>query len=148
MIRLALLSLVAVALSAALPAAYDAALPKERASLRIDVANVGSDDGHILVALYTDAAAWPEPDGAAATAKVKARRGTVRVHFDDLAPGTYGIALLHDADDSGDMSTNFLGIPKEAYGFGNDARGTLSAPAFDESTVEVTGETVTGVRVE
>ena len=147
MIRLTLLTALTLCVAATLPAAYEAVLPKAAASLRIEVAGVGSDEGHVLVALYTDAATWTQPEGAAATAKAKAKRGTVTVDFPDLAPGTYGIALLHDADDSGDMTTNFLGIPKEAYGFGNDARGTMSAPDFEESTVEVRGETVTRVRV-
>ena len=147
MIRPLLLTTLTVALAAALPAAYDSVLPKARASLKIEVADVPSSEGHVLVALYDDEKVWTKPEGAAATAKVAARAGTVTVDFPNLAPGVYGIALLHDADDSGDMTTNFLGIPKEAYGFGNDARGTMSAPDFGESTVRVAGETVTRVRV-
>ena len=146
--RLALLLTMLVSLAVALPAAFESVLPHaQRASLRIEVSGVESDEGHLLVALYTDAKTWTDPEGAAATAKVAAARGTVAVAFPDLAPGRYAIALLHDADDSGDMTTNFLGIPKEAYGFGNDARGTMSAPDFEESVVEVLGETVVGVRV-
>lgn len=147
MLRLSFLSLVSLALCAALPSAYDAVLSRTGASLQIDVSGVSSSAGHILVALYTDPATWTKSDAAVATAKVPAREGTVRVDFPELTPGTYGIALLHDEDDSGDMTTNLLGIPKEAYGFGNDARGIISAPDFAQSTVEVRGRTVTSVRV-
>ena len=158
MVRFALLIALVTSLAVALPAAYQSVLPRwapvgarasssTPASLRINVTGVGSAEGHVLVALYTEAAAWPEPGGAAATAKVAAARGTTVVDFAGLAPGAYAIALLHDADDSGDMTTNFLGIPKEAYGFGNDARAAMSAPGFEESLVEVRGETVVGVRL-
>ena len=146
-IRPLLLSTLTVTLAVALPAAYDSVLPKPRASLTIEVADVPSSRGHVLVALYDDATVWTQPEGAAATAKVPARAGAVTIDFPDLAPGVYGVALLHDEDDSGGMTTNFLGIPKEAYGFGNDARGRMSAPDFGESTVRVEGETVTRVRV-
>ena len=156
-----LLFALVVSLAMALPAAYESVLPRERAPaptvepagvgerarLRIEVTGVASGEGHILVALYTEAATWTEPGRAAATAKVPATVGTVVVDFPALAPGDYGIALLHDADDSGDMTTNFLGIPREAYGFGNDARGRMSAPDFEESVVAVRGETVVVVRV-
>ena len=147
MTRLLLLSALTVTLAVALPAAYDAALPQARARLTIEVTGVPSDEGHVLVALYDDEDVWTEPEGAAATAKVAARAGTVTVRFPDLAPGAYGVALLHDEDDSGGMTTNFLGIPVEAYGFGNDARGRLGAPDFAESTVRVEGETTVSVRV-
>jgi uncharacterized protein (DUF2141 family) len=35
------------------------------------------------------------------------------------------------------LDTNFLGIPKEQFGFSNDARGTLGPPDFESASFEL-----------
>ncbi len=116
-------------------------------TLRIEVRGVPSDRGHVLVALYTKESTWTKPEGAFATQKAKAHKGVTTVEFSDLPRGAYAIAVLHDADDNGKMTTSIIGIPKEAYGFGNDARATFSAPSFGESLVEIDGRTEIVVNV-
>ncbi len=118
-----------------------------KTSLTIDVKGVESNQGYVLVALYTKASTWTKPAGAYATRKVPARKGIVSVDFADLPSGEYAIAIMHDADDNGEMTTSFMGIPKEAYGFGNDARAAFSAPSFGESLVKVTGQTQVVVNI-
>lgn len=49
-----------------------------------------------------------------------------------LPKGKYAVQLFHDENRNGKMDFNFVGIPKEGYGFSNDARGFMSAPAFDK----------------
>lgn len=49
-----------------------------------------------------------------------------------LSKGKYAVQLFHDENKNGKMDFNFLGIPKEGYGFSNDARGFMSEPAFDK----------------
>ncbi len=49
-----------------------------------------------------------------------------------LPKGKYAVQLFHDENKNGKMDFNFLGIPKEGYGFSNDARGFMSEPAFDK----------------
>lgn len=117
------------------------------ASLTIEVTGVQTDRGHILVALYTKPDTWTNPDAAFATRKVDARKGVVSVTFGDLPAGSYAIAVMHDADDDGEMTTGLFSIPKEAYGFGNDARAPFSAPSFGESVVLVSRETKVVVNI-
>jgi uncharacterized protein (DUF2141 family) len=54
----------------------------------------------------------------------------MRVHF-SLEPGTYGFALLDDENSSGLMEYNFLGIPKEGFGFSDYYHKGLKKPKFD-----------------
>ncbi|NUO00517.1 MAG: DUF2141 domain-containing protein, partial [Saprospiraceae bacterium] len=49
-----------------------------------------------------------------------------------LAKGKYAVQLYHDENGNGKMDFNLLGIPKEGYGFSNDARGFMSEPAFEK----------------
>ncbi len=65
----------------------------------------------------------------------------------DLVPGTYAVAVHHDANTNGKLDANFLGIPKEGYGVSNDARPKFRAPRFGESKVSITRDTTLNVRV-
>jgi uncharacterized protein (DUF2141 family) len=56
-----------------------------------------------------------------------------RCTFRDLPPGPIAISVVHDADVSGDITTNALGIPVEGYGFSRDARGTFGPPDFEDA---------------
>jgi len=48
----------------------------------------------------------------------------------NLEPGKYGIRYYHDENLNGEMETNFLGIPKEGFGFSNNVTGTFGPPPF------------------
>jgi uncharacterized protein (DUF2141 family) len=57
----------------------------------------------------------------------------VVVDFEGLEPGEYAIKAFHDLNSNGEMDFNMLGIPREPYGFSNDARATFSPPAFKDA---------------
>jgi len=54
-----------------------------------------------------------------------------------LPYGTYAVAVVHDADGNGKLNTNLLGMPRERYGFANDARGTFGPPSFEDASFVV-----------
>ena len=56
-----------------------------------------------------------------------------------LPHGEYAIAIFVDANGNGKMDKNFLGIPKEQYGFSNNVMGRMAAPSFEQARFEVTG---------
>ena len=39
---------------------------------------------------------------------------------------------MHDQNGNGEMDQNVLGIPKEAYGFSNNAKGFFGKPAYKD----------------
>jgi uncharacterized protein (DUF2141 family) len=118
MIRTALLTL-----------AFAAPLAAHAADLVVHVANVKSDQGQVRVALYDNADAFLKRPVRAAEARAD-KAGTTLV-FHDVAPGEYGFAIYHDANDNGHMDRNLLGIPTEPIAFSNDAQGRMGPPAFD-----------------
>lgn len=61
------------------------------------------------------------------------RKGEAKAFFDDAPYGEYAIALFHDEDNDGKLAYGALGIPKEGYGFSNDARGRFGPPSFDKA---------------
>lgn len=47
--------------------------------------------------------------------------------------GDYAIAVYHDKNTNGKIDTNILGIPKESYGFSNNARGKFGPASWADS---------------
>lgn len=101
--------------------------------IRVD--KIRNSKGFILVALHATAADFPKTTGKA----FKLERGTINngsseIVLKDVPPGTYAVALFHDENNDQKLNTNFLGIPKEGYGFSNNAYHTFRAPDFSEAS--------------
>jgi uncharacterized protein (DUF2141 family) len=45
------------------------------------------------------------------------------------------------------MDKNFLGIPKEQYGFSNNVMGKMAAPSFEMAKFSVTGPTTQNIKL-
>lgn len=50
-----------------------------------------------------------------------------------LPAGKYAAAVYHDENSNGKLDTNFLGIPKEGYGFSNNASGSFGPPKYKDA---------------
>jgi uncharacterized protein (DUF2141 family) len=73
-----------------------------------------------------------EGDSAIATMKTAVVNQKVEVVFMNLPHGWYGVSIYHDENANGKMDKYIMGIPKEAYGFSNDARGVFGKPSYKE----------------
>lgn len=60
-----------------------------------------------------------------------------KVQFVGLKAGIYAMKFFHDENEDGKMNFGFMHIPKEGYGYANDARGKMGPPDFKETTFEV-----------
>ncbi len=59
------------------------------------------------------------------------------VLWENLPPGDYGVAAIHDENRNAKLDRNLIGIPKEGFGFGNNPHVGLSAPPFQSAIVHV-----------
>ena len=102
-----------------------------RGSLTLVVPGLASNEGKIIIALF-DSAEGFEKDGAfVRSAFVEPEnRGAVWT-FGDLPFGEYAVRLFHDENGNEKLDTNWVGIPKERYGFSNDARGKFGPPGYE-----------------
>ena len=116
-----------------LAAVIVASVPAMAAPLTVTVDNLRNGNGDVRLSAFASAAEWPD-NSAAANDKVEpAQKGSVVFHF-DLPPGTYAIACFHDENANGRFDQNFLGIPKEGYGFSNNVHPFFSAPSFESAS--------------
>ena len=106
------------------------------ADLILNLSTRGSG-GRIAVAVYRDAEAFRRGEGPVASRMV-ARTGTVTsLTITGLAPGRYAVAAFHDTDGNGDLTLWPIGLPREAYGFSNDARGRFGPPQFAQAAFDL-----------
>ncbi|CAL1690291.1 hypothetical protein MMB232_00413 [Brevundimonas subvibrioides] len=112
------------------------ASPAVASDLTLDIASRGSG-GSIAVAVYRDAASFRRGEGPVATRTVPRNGPVTSVVIPGLAPGRYAVAAFHDTDGNGDLTLWPIGVPKEAYGFSNDARGRFGPPPFDAAAIDV-----------
>ena len=54
----------------------------------------------------------------------------------ELAPGHYAISIIHDENNNDKLDTNFMGIPKEGFGFSNNPRIFFGPPSFEKASFE------------
>ena len=98
-------------------------------------------EGTVACALFESPEGFPIEFLHSATNVVimKIRESQARCDFQDIPAGTYAIAVVHDENMNGKLDTGFLGVPKEGYGFSNDARALLGAPSFAAAATRYDG---------
>lgn len=102
-----------------------------QSTLTVTIQNLKNIDGDILVGLYDNASNFPRK---VATGKiVKVTEQVMRVTFPDLKPGNYAVSVLHDENQNKDMDQGTLGIPKEGFGFSNNAKAVMGPPSFKKA---------------
>lgn len=105
-------------------------------TLTVKIGNIKDDAGQISVAVYNlEKEYMKKPFVAKST---KAVKGAVEIVIEGLAAGTYAITIMHDANDNKKLDSNLIGIPKEGFGFSNNAMGSFGPPSFDKAKFEFT----------
>lgn len=64
-----------------------------------------------------------------------------------LAPGTYGISVLDDADSDGRMKYGFAGIPLEGFGFSGYRQKGLKRPRLGDFSFKHSANTQVEIRM-
>lgn len=95
--------------------------------------------GRFAVAVFREGGGFPRQDEAIASRLVRSQGAVTQTVFADLPPGRYAIAAYHDADDDGRLTTWAMGLPREAYGFSNNARGRFGPPSFESAAFSLGG---------
>jgi uncharacterized protein (DUF2141 family) len=106
-------------------------------TMKVVIKNVNEAEGNITVALYSNETDFLKKRYAAQ--KVKASKGEVTLLFENIPAGKYAISAYHDANMNGELDKNMIGIPKEGFGFSNDAMGTFGPPDFEKASFDWNG---------
>ena len=107
--------------------------------LTLTVNNISNSNGLIRVLLFQVPEGFPDqPKQAFQNASIKIIDNTATHTFKNLPEGTYAISLFHDSQNTGKLRTNAFGIPKDGYGFSNNAGTLVGAPSFEKAAFKLT----------
>jgi uncharacterized protein (DUF2141 family) len=103
--------------------------------LTVEIVNLESNKGVVRVDLVDR----HEKTLIDTTCKIADNKCTII--YKDLKYDQYAIRYYHDENTNDELDTNILGIPKEGFGFSNDAYGNFGPKDFSEWLFEVSGDT-------
>ncbi len=107
-------------------------------SLVVEISGFPSSDGFAMVALHGSEQSYKSDKGSdVAMTRVRLAGNKVRVVFANLAYGWYGISVYHDENGNEKLDKNAMGIPKEAYGFSNNAKGMFGKPGYKDVKFQI-----------
>lgn len=104
----------------------------ETNTLTIHITNIENVEGTLEVAIFNSDERFLEEGQALKTISVKVKANAQTVVFKNLPSGNYAVSMYHDENSDGDFNRNFMGIPKEPYGFSNNFHPKFSAPKFED----------------
>ena len=106
--------------------------------ISVIIKDIKTSNGQILMGIYKDDVSFDKeiPYKKVQAFKTKIANGTLVVEV-KLEPGKYGISLMDDENFNGKMDYNFIGIPKEGFGFSNYYHSGLSKPKLNSFLFEV-----------
>jgi uncharacterized protein (DUF2141 family) len=115
--------------------------PEAGCTLRIQVDGLRNSTGVVGAVIFGSPEGWPENTDKSLhhwPTEIPQGKHEATAIWEKLRPGDYGVAVIHDENRNRKLDRNFIGIPKEGFGFANNPHVGLSAPPFDAAKVHVT----------
>ena len=103
-------------------------------TLAIKISNIRKNSGKVVVEIYNSQASWLKtpvkklelaPNQASQTASFQ------------VPYGKYAVTVYQDINTNGETDMNFIGIPKEPVGFGNNYK-PFGEPKFEPCAIDFT----------
>lgn len=107
------------------------------AEVIVNITGASSDTGSIGCGLFSSKEGFPMDLTNATLQTHVPDNGAAVCVFKNLTAGNYAVGSVHDVNNNGKTDTNFLGIPKEAWGVSNNVRPRLRAPTFGEAQFSI-----------
>jgi uncharacterized protein (DUF2141 family) len=107
----------------------------------VKITGIKSAKGQIVLNIFKDSETYgkEQPYKKLLFAKKGLVNGTLSLDL-TLEPGTYGITLLDDENENGEMDKNIIKMPKEGFGFSNFFLEKNKRPVFDDFKTEIKGD--------
>lgn len=106
---------------------------EETYNLTIEVSGMDTDTGRVFLALSDRAKSFLKKGEGTRGTNATVKNGKAIIYFKGLKKGDYAASVFHDANDNNIMDTKLFGIPKEPYGFSNNAKGFMGPPSFEDA---------------
>ncbi len=113
-----------------------------KASVKVNISGLRNQKGDVIICLSSNAKAYPDcnKDKTARKQKIPASNGS-SVIFENVDPGVYALALVHDKNRNGKMDIALF-LPKEGFGMSNNPKVRAGKPKFKNSQFTVGTEDI------
>ncbi|WP_013322416.1 DUF2141 domain-containing protein [Gloeothece verrucosa] len=119
-----------------------------KTELNITIDGLKSLKGQVCISVFSSSKGFPSSKNQAVQARCLGVTGASEtISFENLDPGSYAVAVIHDANIDGKLNRNLLGIPIEGFGFSNNPKILTGPPKFGESAIIVSGQQ-TNIRIQ
>jgi uncharacterized protein (DUF2141 family) len=100
------------------------------------IVNLRNSRGQVICTLFTPSDKFPDKSAKGMTIAVPIQDQNATCSFKNRPYGDYAIVAFHDENHDGEFNQNFLGMPKEGFGFSNNP-STLKKPVFNDAKFSV-----------
>lgn len=111
--------------------------PTPLATVEAAITGVRNARGNVLVCMTANAKAYPDCGKDPKSRKLSLpARSSMTARFEDVPPGTYAIALIHDENGNNKMDLAVF-IPKEGFGMSRNPKIGMGPPSFKSAAFAV-----------
>ncbi len=116
------------------------------ATLKVVVEGAVPSKGTLRITLFSSEESWLT--AGVRSVEIKAESAKESSLIENLPDGEYAISVVDDLDDNGRLDSNAMGIPKEPYGFSNNAKGVFGPAKWADAKFKVEGDGVVRIRLD
>ncbi|MFN6090144.1 MAG: DUF2141 domain-containing protein [Cyclobacteriaceae bacterium] len=99
--------------------------------LSVKISNIQNKGKTLYVGIYRAGDEFPEFNRFWKNTKVTTTSNEMTVEF-EVPYGEYAVAVSHDLNGNEKLDKNFVGYPKEPFGFSNNFKPKFSSPKFSD----------------
>jgi len=115
-------------------------------TLTINFQGIESQSGKIYLVMHSNEKDYSQDAKPAHAAIIDVTGQQTVATIKDVKPGSYAIKSFVDDNDNGQMDTNLVGMPKEQYGFSNNA-GRFGPAPYEDAEFSVSGDTTIDIKM-
>ena len=113
---------------------------QQNSQLAVEVDGLRNQQGQVCLSLFATGRGFPSRNTNAVQNQCVAITAIPQlVTFQNLSPGSYAVAVLHDANNDSEFNRNALGIPREGFGFSRNPVIRTGPPEFGDAAILVAG---------
>ncbi|MEX0297948.1 MAG: DUF2141 domain-containing protein [Kordiimonas sp.] len=113
----------------------DTLADKKVADFSLKISGIKKLTGTVRIAIFNSKENWLKKP--IYTSILNAQNDAISYTNTDMPHGEYAIAVYHDVNGNEEMDRNFIGLPKEPYGFSNNARGSFGPAKWKKAKLQV-----------
>jgi uncharacterized protein (DUF2141 family) len=109
-------------------------------TISVPVSGLRNNNGQVRCGLFNSAATFRQPGKEMMGVAVAIANQQATCVFNNVPPGgTYAVAVFHAENNETQLQTNFLGVPKQGYGFSRNPSTSFGPPSFNDAAYAYPG---------